>query len=217
MSVAVTNDVDDGERDIASMYSPPWARDATADATVAARGEAAGLRRAHPAASHLKDPEVRAWPALDPVAVPGPPSQGSRRAVFPFVAWISLAAGAAALVAMVAGVGAPEWLRDMQDGTKAFAARMFGPSASLTAPKLAEHGAVRVTNPPAPVPERVPAGTRIAAPPAIAPPAIAPPAVAPPVVAAPVVAAGPPPAAARTPPPPAIAPAVPSMEREENP
>jgi len=202
MSIAVKNDVDDGERDITSMYPPPWARDAVINAVDAAL-------------PHLKDPEVRARPALDPVAVPGPPSQGSRRSVLPFVAWISVAVGAAGFVAMLAGIGAPEWLRGMQEDTKAFAARMFGPSASLTAPKLAEHGAVRVTNPPVPMPERVPAATRTAAPPAIAPPAIAPPAVAPPVVAAPIVAT--PRAAALTPlpAPAAIAPPAPSLEREE--
>jgi len=205
MSVAAKNDVDDGERDITSMYAPPWARDAATDAADAALGAAANLRRVLPAAPQLLDPEVRAWPALDPVAVPGPPSQGPRRAVFPFVAWVSAAAGAAALVAMLAGIRAPEWLRGVEEGTTAFAARMLGPSASLTAPKLAEHGAVRVTNPP--VPERVAAGTRIAAPPVVAAP----------VAAAPVVAALPPQAAALTPPPApaAIAPPAPLLEREE--
>jgi hypothetical protein len=100
---------------------------------------------------------------------------------------------------MLAGVGAPEWLQDIQEGTKAFGARMFGPSASLTAPQLAEHGAVRVTNPPVPMPERVATATRIAAPP---------------VVASPVVAAAPPQAAAFTPPA-AIAPPASSLERGE--
>src|SRR5258708_2527871 len=38
--------------------------------------------------------ELRAWPALDPVVVPGPPSEDSRRSVLPFVAWVSVAAGA---------------------------------------------------------------------------------------------------------------------------
>jgi hypothetical protein len=208
MSAPVKNDADDGERDIASMYPPPWARDAAIDAADAALGAAADLRRVPPAAPHVKDPEARAWPALDPIAVPGPPSQGSRRSVLPFLAWISVAAGAAGFVAMLAGVGAPEWLRGMQEGTKAFGARMFGPSASLTVPKLAEHGAVRVTNPSVPMPERVAAGTRIAAPPVVAAPV-----AAAPVVAAPVVAALPPRAAA--PAPAATAPPAPSLEREE--
>jgi hypothetical protein len=206
MIVAVDNDVDHGKRDITSMYVPPWARDAAIDAD-GALGAAANLRPVLPAAPHSKNPDARARPALDPIAVPGPPSQGSRRSVLPFVAWISAAAAAAAFVAMLAGVGAPEWLRGLQEGTKAFAARMFGPSASLTAPQLAEHGAVRVTNPPVPMPERVAAGTRIAAPPVVAAP----------VVAAPVVAAAPPQAAALTPlpAPAAIARSAPSLERGE--
>jgi hypothetical protein len=201
MIVAITNGVGEGERAITSMYVPPWARDVATDA------EAANLRAVLPAAPHLKNPEARARPALDPIAVPGPPSQGSRRSVLPFIAWISAAAGAAAFVAMLAGVGAPEWLRGLQEGTKAFGARMFGPSASLTAPQLAEHGAVRVTNPS--MPERGAAGTRIAA------PVVAPPVVAAPVVAAPVVAM--PQAAALTPlpAPAAITPPAPSLEREE--
>src|SRR5258708_18746754 len=144
MSVAVEDDIDGGERDITSMYTPPWARNAARDAADAALAAAADLWPTLPAAPHLKDTKVRARPPLDPTAVPGPPSQGSSRSVLPFVAWISAAAGAAALVAMLAGVGAPEWLRGLQEDTKAFAARMFGPSASLTAPQLAEHGAVRV-------------------------------------------------------------------------
>src|SRR5258708_1537478 len=132
MSVPDKNDNDNGERNIASMYAPRWARDAATDAADAALGAAANLRRALPAAPQLKDPEVRlresapfegdmaipelrAWPTLDPVAVPGPPSQGSRRSVLPLIAWVSGAAGAAVLVAMLAGAGAPEWLRDMQE------------------------------------------------------------------------------------------------------
>jgi hypothetical protein len=201
MIVAITNGVGEGERAITSMYVPPWARDIATDADAAAN-----LRAALPAAPHLNNPEARARPPLDPIAVPGPPSQGSRRSVLPFVAWISAAAAAAAFVAMLAGVGAPEWLRGLQEGTKAFGARMFGPSASLTAPQLAEHGAVRVTNPPVPMPERGAAGTRIAAPPVVAAPVVAPP-----------VVAAPPQAAALTPlpAPAAIARSAPSLERGE--
>jgi hypothetical protein len=226
MSVAAKDDVDNGERDITSMYAPPWARDAATDAADAAVGAATNLRRVLPIAPHLLDPEARlrpqelapfegeaaiqeprAWPTLDPIAVPGPPSQGSRRSIFPFVAWISAAAGAASLVAMIAGVEAPEWLRGLQEGTKAFGTRMFATSTNLTAPKLAEHGAVRVTNPPIQMPELAAAGTRI----------VAPPAVAPSVVAAPVVARPPPQSAALAalPAPSAIAPPVPSLDREE--
>src|SRR5258708_872528 len=153
MSVPDKNDNDNGERNIASMYAPRWARDAATDAADAALGAATNLRRVLPAAPQLKDPELRvreaatfegdvafpelrAWPSLDPVAVPGPPSQGSRGPVLPFVAWISAAVGAAALVAVIAGIVAPEWLQGAEDGSKAFWARMFGTSASLTAPKL---------------------------------------------------------------------------------
>jgi hypothetical protein len=229
MSVPDKNDADNGERNIASKYAPRWARDAATDAADAALGAATNLRRALPAAPQLKDPEVRAreaapfagdvafpelraWPSLDPVAVPGPPSQGSRGPVLPFVAWVSAAVGAAALAAVIAGVAAPEWLRDMEQGTKSFWARMFGPSASHTTFKLEEHETAHVANQPVAMPEPVAAGTRIAAPPVTAPAVIAAP-----VVAAPVVAALPPPAAALTPPPEssAIAPPVRSLEREE--
>ena len=153
MSVPVKDDADDGERDITSMYSPPWSRDAATDAADAALGAATNLRRLLPAAAPLKDPAARAWPpTLDPSAVPGPPSQGSRRSVFPFVAWVSAGVGAATFVALLAGVGAPEWLRGVEESTKAFGARMLGKSPSMIAPKPAEHGAVRVASQPAPMP-----------------------------------------------------------------
>jgi hypothetical protein len=230
MSIPIKNDndADNGERNIASKYAPRWARDAATDAADAALGAAANLRRVLPAAPQLKDPEVRlreaapfegdvfqelrAWPTLDPVAVPGPPSQGSRGPVLPFVAWVSAAVGAAALVAVIAGVAAPEWLRGAEDGTKAFWARMFGTSPSLNGPGLAEQETARVANQPVAMPEPVAAGTRIAAPPVAAPAVIAAP-----VIAAPIVAALPPQAAAVTPPPEssAIAPPVRSLEREE--
>jgi hypothetical protein len=220
MRVPAKDDGDDGEHDITSMYAPPWARDAATDAADAALGAAANLRRALPAAPQLlKDPELRlrepasfeggtalhdprAWQALNPVAVPGPPSQGLRRSVFPFVGWISAAAGAATLVAVLAGAGMPEWLRNAGEGTRAFGARLFGTNASLTAPRLAEHAAVRV-NPSAPMPEPV-TGTRTAAPPAAAP-------------QPPVAAAQPPAAAERVAPPapPAIAPPAFSLAPEE--
>ena len=207
MSVPVKDDADDGERDITSMYSPPWSRDAATDAADAALGAATNLRRLLPAAAPLKDPAARAWPpTLDPSAVPGPPSQGSRRSVFPFVAWVSAGVGAATFVALLAGVGAPEWLRGVEESTKAFGARMLGNSPSMVAPKPAEHGAVRVAsqpapmpvtsqpvpmpiiNQPAPMPEQVAAGTaaptRVAAPPVVAerPAPPAPSAMAPPAL-----------------------------------
>jgi hypothetical protein len=222
MSIPVKNDndADNGERNIASMYAPRWARDAAIDAADAALGAAANLRRVLPAAPQLKDPEVRlreaapfegdaaiqelrTWSALDPVAVPGPPSQGPRRPVLPFVAWISAAAGAAALVAVIAGVAAPEWLRGVEEGTKTFWTRMFGTSASLTTLEPAEHETARVASQPVALPEQVAAGTRIAVPP---------------VVAAPIVATLAPQAAALTPTaiaPSAIAPPARSLEREE--
>jgi TPR repeat protein len=210
MSVPVKDDADDGERDITSMYSPPWARDAATDAADAALGAATNLRRLLPAAAQLKDPEARAWPpTLDPTAVPGPPSQGSRRSVFPFVAWVSAGVGAATFVALLAGVGAPEWLRSVDESTKAFGARMLGKSASVVASKPAEHGAVRVasqpapmpvTSQPAPLPEQIAAPMRIAAPSVVAP--------QPPVV---VERAAPPAPSA----PSAMAPSAVSLEREE--
>ena len=249
MSGPVKDDADNNKRNIASMYAPRWARDAATDAAEAALGAAANLRRVLPAAPQLKDPELRlreaspfegdmamqelrAWPALEPVAVPGPPSQDSRRSVLPFVAWVSAAAGAAALVAVIAGVAAPDWLRGVEDGTKSFWARMFGTGASLSTAKVAEPETARVANQPVALPEPVAAGTRIAAPavtaapaaappaiaaPAAAPPAAAPPAIAVPAVVAPAVVALPPQAAALTPPsaPAAIAAPVRSLEREE--
>src|SRR5258708_6762054 len=137
MSVPAKRNVDNGERETASIYAPPWARDAATDAADAALGAAANLRRALPTAPQLKDPELRlrepasleggtalheqrAWQALNPVAVPGPPAQDLRRSVFPFVGWISAAAGAATLVAVLAGAGMPEWLRNAGEGTRAF-------------------------------------------------------------------------------------------------
>src|SRR5882724_3605952 len=84
MSVPAKQNVDNDERESASIYAPPWARDAATDAADAALGAAANLRRVLPAAPQLKDPELRlreperfdgvmqelrAWPALDPVAV----------------------------------------------------------------------------------------------------------------------------------------------------
>jgi hypothetical protein len=236
MSIPVKNDkdADNGERNIASLYAPRWARDAATDAADAALGAATNLRRALPAAPQLKDPEMRAreaapfagdvafpelraWPSLDPVAVPGPPSQGSRGPVLPFVAWVSAAVGAAALVAVIAGVAAPEWLRDMEDGTKAFWARMLGTSTSLNGPGLAERETARVANQPVSMPKPVAAETRTAAPPVAAPAVAAPAVIAAPVVAAPMVAALPPQAAALTPPPAsaAMAPPVRSLAREE--
>jgi hypothetical protein len=225
MSVPARHNVDNDERETASIYAPPWARDAVTDAADAAVGAAANLRRVLPAAPQLKDPELRlrepapfdgemqglrAWPALNPVAVPGPPSQDSRRSVLPFVAWVSVAAGAATLVAALAGVGAPEWLRSANEGTRAFASRMFGTSTSSS--KLADYGSARVANPPAPMSERVAA--QPAAPP-----------VAAPAMAAPVVAAAPAAAVAAQPPavmeravlpgPSPITPPVPSMDPEE--
>jgi hypothetical protein len=196
MSAPVKDDVDDVGRNTASMYALPWVLDAAnddadADAALAA---AADLWPALPSAPHVKAPAGRTRrrksapsegdtrmhvlhgrPALDPVAVPGPRFRGSRRSAFSFFAWISVAAGAASCVAVVAGVGAPEMLRRVEESTKAFGARMFGPSAGLTAPQLSEHGAARVVLPPIPMPESVAAGTRIAAPPVVAtrPPQVA--------------------------------------------
>jgi TPR repeat protein len=178
MSAPVKDDPDSGERDRASMYAPPWER----DAVDAAPGVDAGLRRVFPTAAHLQDPAAHGREPtpfegdaaihasrrpLDPVAVPGPPSRGSRRSILPFVAWILVAAAAATVVAAVAGVRAPEWLRGVEERTKAFGSRMFGTSVTLTAPKLADHGVARVLDLPLPPPARVGARTQ-AVPPVVA-------------------------------------------------
>lgn len=215
MSVPVKDDADNGERDIGSMYAPPWARDAVTDAADAALGAATNLRRLLPAAAQLKDPEARAWPpTLDPTAVPGPPSQGSRRSVFSFVAWVSAGVGAATFVAVLAGVGAPEWLRRVDDSTKAFGARLLGKNASVVAPKPAEPAAVRVTSQPAPMPVT----SQPAPMPVTNQPAPIPEQAAPMRIAAPSVVAPQPPFVAERAAPPAPSATTPpalSLEREE--
>jgi hypothetical protein len=190
MSVPVKKDADNDERDIASRYAPPWARDAATDAADAALGAAENLRRVLPAAPQLKDPELRprepvlfqdpvlrARSSLDPVAVPGPPSEASHRSVFSLVARVSAAVGAATLAALFMVAVAPELLRGVEQGTKAVGSRMFGPSAIPPAPKPAEQGAARVINQPVATPEPIvaatPPVTPIAAPPVAAPPVFA--------------------------------------------
>jgi hypothetical protein len=220
MSVPVKKDADNGERDIASRYAPPWARDAATDAADAALGAAENLRRVLPAAPQLEDPELRprepvlfvdpvlrARSSLDPVAVPGPP-ESSDRSVFSLIARVSAAVGAATLAALFMVAIAPELLRGVEQGTKALGSRMFGTSAIPPAPKPAEHGVARVANQPAAMPEPITATGGIAATTPIA---------APPVATPPVVATLPPQDAERaaSPAPSLTAPPLRSLEREE--
>ena len=228
MSVPVEDDAGNGKRDITSMYAPPWSRDAATDAADTALGAATNLRRLLPAPAQLKDPEARAWPpTLEPTAVPGPPSQGSRRSILSFVGWVSVGVGAATFVAMLAGVGAPEWLRRVDENTKALGARILGTSANPVAPRPAEHAAVRVASQPASTPAiSQPAPMPVISQPApIMPelPAAGTRTTAPPVVAAatptqpPVVAERPAPPLAPSAPPalPATVPPALSLDREE--
>ena len=59
MSAPIQNDGSGRDRDAASIYAPPWARDAATEATDAAIAATDKLRSALPPAPLLKNPEVR--------------------------------------------------------------------------------------------------------------------------------------------------------------
>jgi hypothetical protein len=214
----------------ATMYAPPWARDAVTDAADAAIAASEKLRSALPPAPLLKDPErrrrgpaafegdialreLRARPSLDPVGVPEPPVVGSRSASYSLLARLSGATALAALAALFMVGAAPGSLQGAasaaEDGTKPFWSRLFGASVireTLSGPKvIAERKAEPVTDQPVPMMERFAAATPLAEPPVMAmqpPPAQA--------VEAPALAAPPAPVAA-----PAFSPPVRSLDRDE--
>jgi hypothetical protein len=191
MSAPIQKEPTGRDRDAASMYAPPWARDAATDAADSAIAATAKLRNVLPPAPLLKDPELRArrsGPApfegdialrelrarspLDPDAVPEPPVVGSRRSTVGLVTRLSGAVGLAALVAvfLVSGSGSREDTAD--EGAKPFWSRLFGGNVmreTLSAPKVvAQRKAEPVTDRPVPMMERFAAAT-----PAVEPPVTA--------------------------------------------
>jgi hypothetical protein len=163
MSAPIQNDGAgrDRERDAASIYAPPWARDAATEATDAAIAATEKLRNVLPPAPLLKDPEVRtrrrppaafegdvalrelrARSPLDPDVVPEPPRARSRRSTITVLARLSGAVALAALAAIfvVGGTpGSPQGTAD--ESAQPFWSRLFGANIvreTLTAPKPAE-------------------------------------------------------------------------------
>jgi hypothetical protein len=235
MSAPIQKEPTGRDRDAASMYAPPWARDAATDAADSAIAATEKLRNVLPPAPLLKDPELRmrrSGPApfegdialrelrarspLDPDAVPEPPVVGSRRSTVGLVARLSGAIGVAALVAvfLVSGSGSRQDAAD--EGAKPFWSRLFGGNVmreTLSAPKVvAQRKAEPVTDRPVPMMERFAAATPAVEPPVTAvqqPQAQPPPQPQPPIQA--VESPAPVPQA-----PPAVAPPpVRSLDRDE--
>jgi hypothetical protein len=232
MSSPIEKETTGRDRDAASMYAPPWARDAATDAADSAIAATEKLRSVLPPAPLLKEPdrrrrgpapfegdialrELRARSPLDPDAVPEPPVVGSRKSTFAVVARLSGAVGLAALAAVffVSGSGSRQDPAD--EGAKPFWSRLFGGNVmreTLSAPKVvAERKAEPVTDRPVPMMERFAAATPAAEPPVTAAQqaqALQPQAPQPQAQAAEPPATPPEPAA-----PPAFSP--PSLDREE--
>jgi hypothetical protein len=185
MSAPIQNESAGRERDPASMYAPPWARDAATDAADAAIAATDRLRSALPPAPLLKDPEprarrrapapfegdvvlreMRARSPLDPDAVPEPPVIGSRSSSYSLLARLSGAVGIAALAAVFV-VGAPGSRQDADEGARPFWSRLVGADAvrETPAPKVAERKAEPVADRPVPMMERFAAATPMAEPP----------------------------------------------------
>jgi len=189
MSSPIQKETTGRDRDAASMYAPPWARDAATDAADSAIAATEKLRNVLPPAPLLKEPdrrrrgpapfegdialrELRARSPLDPDAVPEPPVVGSRKSTFAMVARLSGAVGLAALAAVffVSGSGSRQDPAD--EGAKPFWSRLFGGNVmreTLSAPKVvAERKAEPVTDRPVPMMERFAAATPAAEPPVTA-------------------------------------------------
>ncbi|MGZ6195449.1 MAG: hypothetical protein ACXWML_09475 [Candidatus Binataceae bacterium] len=228
MSSPIQKETSGRDRDAASMYAPPWARDAATDAADSAIAATEKLRSVLPPAPLLKEPErrrrgpapfegdialreLRARSPLDPDAVPEPPVVGSRKSTIAVVARLSGAVGLAALAAVfvVSGSGSRQDTAD--EGAKPFWSRLFGGNVmreTLSAPKVvAERKAEPVIDRPVPMMERFAAAT---------------PAAEPPVAAAqqaqvqqPQAQAAEPPAPPEPAAPPAFSPPAPSLDREE--
>jgi hypothetical protein len=184
MSAPIQNEATGRDRDAASMYAPPWARDGATDAADAAIASGK-LRSVLPPAPLLQEPErrrrepaafegdialreMRARSPLDPDAVPEPPVVGSRGSSYSLLARLSGAVGFAALAAVFVVSGTPGSRQDAGDeGAKPFWSRLFGASVTREAPstpKVAERKA-EVTDRPVPMMERFAAATPVAEPP----------------------------------------------------
>jgi hypothetical protein len=241
MSSPIEKGITGRDRDAASMYAPPWARDAATDAADSAIAATEKLRSVLPPAPLLKEPapllkepdrrrrgpapfegdialrELRARSPLDPDAVPEPPVVGSRKSTFAVVARLSGAVGLAALAAVffVSGSGSRQDPAD--EGAKPFWSRLFGGNVmreTLSAPKVvAERKTEPVTDRPVPMMERFAAATPAAEPPPVTAAQQAP---APqPQAQQPQAQAAEPPAAPEPAAPPAFSPPAPSLDREE--
>jgi hypothetical protein len=191
MSSPIQKEPTGRDRDAASMYAPPWARDAATDAADSAIAATEKLRNVLPPAPLLKDPEQRArrrGPApfegdialrelrarspLDPDAVPEPPVVGSRRSTVGLVARVSGAVGLAALAAVFLVSGSDSQQDTVDEGAKPFWSRLFGGNVmreTLSAPKVvAQRKAEPVTDRPVPMMERFAAATPTVEPPVTA-------------------------------------------------
>jgi hypothetical protein len=177
------------DRDAASMYAPPWARDSATDAADAAIAASEKLRSVLPPAPLLKEPdrrrrgsaafegdialrEMRTRSPLDPDAVPEPPVVGSRSSSYSLVARLAGAVGVAALAAVFVVGGSGSRQDAVDEGAKPFWSRLFGGNImreTLSGPKVvAERKAEPVTDRPVPMMERFAAATPAAEPPVTA-------------------------------------------------
>src|SRR5436305_12983580 len=241
MSAPIQKEPTGRGRDVASMYAPPWARDAATDAADSAIAATEKLRNALPPAPLLKAPErrrrgaapfegdialreLRARPPLDPDAVPEPPVVASRKSTIASMVRLAGAVGLAGLAAVfvVNGVGSRQDTGG--EAANSFWSRLFGGNVireTLSGPKaVAERKAESPADRPVPMMERFAAATPAAEPLVTAAqqaqvqqPQVQQPQVQPAEAAAP--AAPPPPVASVAPPeavaPPAISPSVPSL------
>jgi hypothetical protein len=194
MSSPIQKEPTGRDRDAASMYAPPWARDPATDAADKAVGAAEKLRTVLPPAPLLKEPELRARrrePApfegdialrelrarspLDPDAVPEPPVVGARRSTVALVARLSGAVALAGLAAVFLVSGSGSRQDTVDEGAKPFWSRLFGgnimrETLSGTKPveKVVERKAEPVTDRPVPMLERFAAATPSLEPPVTA-------------------------------------------------
>ena len=177
MSTPIKKETTGRDRDVASMYAPPWARDAATDAADAAINATEKLRSVLPPAPMLKEPEqrvrrraaapfegdvalreLRARSPLDPDAVPEPPVVGARKSTAAMVARLSGAVGIAALAAVYVVSGSGSRQDPVDEGAKPFWSRLFGGNVmretlSGTKPveKVVERKAEPVTDRPVPM------------------------------------------------------------------
>jgi hypothetical protein len=186
MSAPIKKEPTGRDRDAASMYAPPWARDSATDAADAAIAASEKLRSVLPPAPLLKEPdrrrrgsaafegdialrEMRARSPLDPDGVPEPPVVGSRSSSYSLLARLSGAVGVAALAAVFVVSGSSR--QDAVDeGAKPFWSRLFGGNVmreTLSGTKVVvERKAEPATDRPVPMMERFAAATPAAEPPA---------------------------------------------------